>query len=92
MRQSGQFSHGDLNPIYDQELNREGSIQPPISADIINSQIHNQQMLRQSMVMESHQPPAEFIYKHDFDKRGALFFLGTLGYRTKWENPDTMRK
>ena len=42
--------------------------------------------------MENPRVPQEFIYKHDFDKRGALFYLGTLGYKTKWENPDSVRK
>lgn len=33
---------------------------------------------------QKHYPPKEFLYEHDMDKRGALFFLGTLGYQTVW--------
>lgn len=32
--------------------------------------------------------PSIFKYKHDFDKHGVLYYLGTLGYTRKWENPD----
>ena len=36
--------------------------------------------------------PQEFVYDHDFDRNGALFYLGSLGYQTKWLNPDIERK
>ena len=36
--------------------------------------------------------PAEFVYDHDFDKNGALFYLGTMGYQTEWKNPDHERR
>jgi len=32
--------------------------------------------------------PSLFKYKHDFDKHGALYYLGTLGYTKHWQNPD----
>lgn len=32
--------------------------------------------------------PRNFKYKHDFDKHGALYYLGTLGYTKPWQNPD----
>eukprot|EP00353_Schmidingerella_taraikaensis_P008239 CAMPEP_0185588788 /NCGR_PEP_ID=MMETSP0434-20130131/54537_1 /TAXON_ID=626734 ORGANISM="Favella taraikaensis, Strain Fe Narragansett Bay" /NCGR_SAMPLE_ID=MMETSP0434 /ASSEMBLY_ACC=CAM_ASM_000379 /LENGTH=55 /DNA_ID=CAMNT_0028211703 /DNA_START=591 /DNA_END=758 /DNA_ORIENTATION=- len=28
--------------------------------------------------------PEEFLYESDFDKRGVLFYLGTLGYRASY--------
>ena len=36
--------------------------------------------------------PAEFVYDHDFDRNGALFYLGTLGYQLEWKNPDVDRR
>ena len=36
--------------------------------------------------------PKEFLYQSDFDKRGVLFYLGTLGYQTVWQNPDSVRR
>ena len=36
--------------------------------------------------------PEEFLYEHDFDKNGVLFYLGTLGYQTVWQNPDLIRR
>jgi hypothetical protein len=36
--------------------------------------------------------PNEFIYDHDFDNNGALFYLGTFGYQTTYQNPDSVRK
>ena len=35
--------------------------------------------------------PDEFLYESDFDKRGVLFYLGTLGYRASYQNPDAGR-
>ena len=31
--------------------------------------------------------PSDFIYEHDFDENGALYFLGSQGKRRIWENP-----
>jgi hypothetical protein len=28
--------------------------------------------------------PTVFRYKHDFDKHGVLYYLGTLGYTQNW--------
>ena len=36
--------------------------------------------------------PTEFVYDHDFDRNGALFYLATYGYQAGWQNPDTERK
>lgn len=36
--------------------------------------------------------PSEFVYEYDFDNNGALFYLGTLGYQSTWQNPESMRK
>ena len=33
------------------------------------------------------QVPTEFVYEHDFDENGALFFLGSFGKRKMWQNP-----
>jgi hypothetical protein len=33
--------------------------------------------------------PSQFKYKYDFDKHGALYFLGTKGYTRSWCNPDS---
>jgi hypothetical protein len=29
----------------------------------------------------------EFIYHHDFDENGALYFLGSFGSKRVWQNP-----
>ena len=34
-----------------------------------------------------HLPQMNFIYQHDFDSHGLLYFLGTLGGTQKWKNP-----
>jgi len=31
--------------------------------------------------------PNSFSYKYDFDKNGALFYLGTKGGLKTWKNP-----
>ena len=31
--------------------------------------------------------PTEFLYEHDFDENGALFFLGSFGKKRLWQNP-----
>ena len=36
--------------------------------------------------------PQEFLYHSDFDKKGVLFYLGTLGYQTVWQNPDSVQR
>ena len=36
--------------------------------------------------------PKEFVYDHDFDRNGAIYYLGCLGYQTGWKNPDIDRK
>ncbi|CDW80143.1 e3 ubiquitin-protein ligase hectd1 [Stylonychia lemnae] len=32
----------------------------------------------------------EFIYDHDFDENGALFYLGTYGLKRPWQNPHAL--
>eukprot|EP00826_Nyctotherus_ovalis_P055411 TRINITY_DN7352_c0_g2_i1.p1 TRINITY_DN7352_c0_g2~~TRINITY_DN7352_c0_g2_i1.p1 ORF type:complete len:128 (+),score=16.10 TRINITY_DN7352_c0_g2_i1:75-458(+) len=34
--------------------------------------------------------PAEFVYEHDFDENGVLFYLGTHGKSKDWVNPFTL--
>lgn len=36
--------------------------------------------------------PSEFVYEHDFDNNGAMFYLGTFGYQAGWRNPDSVAK
>jgi len=28
--------------------------------------------------------PTEFVYEHDFDENGALYFLGSFGKKKMW--------
>jgi len=32
----------------------------------------------------------EFIYDHDFDENGALYYLGTYGRKRPWQNPHAL--
>ena len=32
----------------------------------------------------------DFVYKHDFDENGVLFYLGTKGKTQKWQNPHSL--
>lgn len=34
--------------------------------------------------------PTEFIYEHDFDENGAVYFLGSFGKKRMWQNPHTV--
>lgn len=31
-----------------------------------------------------HERPTEFVYEHDFDENGALYFLGSYGKKKMW--------
>ena len=35
-------------------------------------------------------PPAEFFFDHNFDEKGALYYLGSLGKRRLWQNPHAL--
>jgi hypothetical protein len=35
--------------------------------------------------------PQEFLYDLDFDNQGALYYLGTLGFQTAWQNPEARK-
>jgi hypothetical protein len=35
-------------------------------------------------------PPTEFVYQHDMDENGALFFLGSRGKQKHYQNPHTL--
>ena len=34
--------------------------------------------------------PLEFNYSHDGDENGALYYLGTCGYKREWLNPHRL--
>ena len=35
-------------------------------------------------------PPTEFVFDHNFDEKGALYYLGSLGKRRLWQNPHSL--
>ena len=39
-----------------------------------------------------YQNQPEFIYSHDFDENGALYFLGSFGKTRLWQNPHDMQQ
>ena len=34
--------------------------------------------------------PTEFFFDHNFDEKGALYYLGSLGRRRLWQNPHSL--
>eukprot|EP00347_Sterkiella_histriomuscorum_P004984 403358342 len=48
-----------------------------------------QKNLNQSVIVGDSlaERPTEFIYEHDFDENGALYFLGSYGKKKMWQNP-----
>lgn len=34
--------------------------------------------------------PTEFFFDHNFDEKGALYYLGSIGRRRLWQNPHTV--
>ena len=45
-----------------------------------------QKNLNNSAVLNDYlsERPTEFIYEHDFDENGALYFLGSFGKKKMW--------
>ncbi len=44
------------------------------------------------MQPQRQRPPKviEFVYDHDFDENGALYYLGTYGRKRPWQNPHAL--
>jgi len=63
-----------------------------------NQNLQNSQMLssnytsansgkKEGQLTPNRKGPLSFVYKHDFDEAGALFYLGTYGRQNNWRNP-----
>ena len=35
-------------------------------------------------------PPTEFLFDHNFDEKGALYYLGSFGKQRNWQNPHVI--
>ena len=52
-----------------------------------NFEIYGSATMRKPSTPLNHLTDKHFIYEHDFDTNGLLYFIGTMGATHKWQNP-----
>ena len=65
---------------------------PANRAPLANTMGPQSQQFQQSSLKaaQTYEPPTKFFFDHNFDEKGALYYLGSLGKRRLWQNPHRL--